>query len=65
MDVRALMRKINDAVRPIHLKNEKRRYDPVDARVTARSGNVGGAGAPMAPAGTWVPSQQDEAPPHH
>lgn len=64
MNVRTLMRRINDTLRPVHLKNQRPTYDPVDLRATARAGNLGTGGSSPAATTTWVPSQQDEEP-HH
>jgi hypothetical protein len=63
--LRQLLKKINDAVRPVHAQGEGQSgSDPLlDARVAARAGNAGGAGIGAGPAATdWVPSQQDEEP---
>jgi hypothetical protein len=58
----ALLGKINDAIRPVHVKGNEPSMDAViDARAAGRAGNVGGTGmsGPM-PTGNWIPSQQDE-----
>ena len=60
MRIRDWLRKLNDAVRPMHVGDDQAAVDPLDARVTARAGNLGGSsfGGGRAPASThWVPSQ--------
>jgi hypothetical protein len=60
-----LFRRINDAIRPVHVKGQEASMDAViDARAAGRAGNVGGTGTsgPL-PGGEWVSSQQGEE--HH
>jgi hypothetical protein len=62
MSLRSLFTKINDAIRPVHMKGDEPSMDAlIDARAAGRAGNVGGTGmsGPM-PTGAWMPSQQDE-----
>ena len=66
MKLRALLTKINDVVRPPQVRRQGHR-PPVDAvdglatmTVVDPMGNLGAESAPP----NWVPSQQDDRPPH-
>jgi hypothetical protein len=67
MKLRMLFTKLNNAIRPAHVKAQEPTYDPVDGRVIAEAGLVPGSPGPQGPLGGtpvsgWVPSQQDEKP---
>ena len=64
MKVREMLKWLNDALRPPHVKGQE--YEPSVDKTTALttmhvSNPMGGLGAETAPP-NWVPSQQDEKP---
>jgi hypothetical protein len=59
VNLRKLLRKINDSIRPIHVQGEGSGSDPLlDGRVAGRAGNLHAASPTSST--DWAPSQQDE-----
>lgn len=68
MKLRKLLRKINDAVRPVHVEGMEGYERPIDnttamTTMTTMPADVG-VPLPQSAPPNWVPSQQDEKPRH-
>jgi hypothetical protein len=60
VNLRELLRKINDSIRPMHVQGEGSGSNPLlDGRVAGRAGNLHAAPSPLNTTDV-APSQQDE-----